>query len=107
VATASSSTTTAELTTEDMRAVIAVAGYRALWLVGPTLSRLANRIGWASPAQARAKLERLRRSGVIASNGGEGLLASREAVELALAMWRHIPHTAPPRGRRRRRPHWD
>jgi hypothetical protein len=42
VANASSSTTTAELTTEDMKAVIAVAAYEVRWYGGPSAT-------WATP----------------------------------------------------------
>jgi hypothetical protein len=76
-----------ELTPEELRAVVAVAGHTVLWQTGPSLPWLSSRMGWPE-TQSRTELEQLQRSGLIVANGTDDLLAREEAVTAALATWR-------------------
>jgi Mn-dependent DtxR family transcriptional regulator len=100
---------TPTLTSEQVKATIAVAGYTATWYAPPTRAWLAERMNW-SETQARAEIEQMRRAGLVEANGNGELRARPEAVTVALEVWRatreRTPAAAPTR-ERRRRPQWD
>jgi hypothetical protein len=91
--------------------VIAVAASTPRWYGGPPAAWLADRMGW-SERESRTAIDRLRRAGLVTTNGDQELRARREAVELALAAWRAsrdgtAASTERAREPRRRRPRWD
>lgn len=75
------------LSDEDVRCLIALAAYQATWYAGPPLSWLSERMGW-DERQARKRLARMAFDGLVVSNGDAQVLARKEAVEVALAIWR-------------------
>jgi hypothetical protein len=57
-------------------------------LVRRPAGSLARRSDGLAGTRAPFEIERLQRNGLVSSNGDRELLAKREAVELALAVWR-------------------
>jgi hypothetical protein len=79
-----------------MKAVLALAAYETQWYTGAPPAWLASRMNWPED-QAALEIERLRHKNLINTNGGRELLAKRDAVEIALAIWRQMPHAGPRR----------
>jgi hypothetical protein len=103
-----------ELSDEELRAVVAVAGYRVLWQGGPSLPWLSSRMGWPE-AQSRIELEHLQRNGLVcrqrrpgaARQVRGGRARTRRLARLERADERRRSSPGASRERRRRRPQSD
>ena len=74
-----------------MKAVIALAAYETYWYTPPgSLARRPD--GWPETG-AVLEIERLHHNGLITTNGNQGLLAKRGAVELFVRAYQPLGET--------------